>query len=110
MKWYLLNIDHKMIYKGKQNWNHNCLLIIFYQIFQEIELFNRNPFDSLWERKLQISNNCIVVELCEYKETDYQVIWNCNYPKFSYVCDLLYLLRGQVRQFSFMIISYMFIT
>ena len=88
-----------------------CLVIIFfYHIFQEIELFNIKPFYSLWKKDLQISNNCLVVELCEYKEIDNQIIWNCNYPKFSYKFVITYTFwEDKVREFSFMIIPYMFI-
>ena len=57
MKQELLNIDHKMLFKGKENWNHRfyllfTLLLFSYQGFQEVGLSNLNPFHSLWKNKL----------------------------------------------------------
>lgn len=51
--------------------------IFSYQGFQKMQLFNINPFDSLWRNKLHILNICILISLCKWKEVDSQVI--CTY-------------------------------
>lgn len=48
MKPWLLNIDHKMFYKGKENWNHKCLCALYHFLLSGVSENATIQYKPFW--------------------------------------------------------------